>query len=154
MLKKFLLCLAFCASFVSAQAQTTTDDEAINKLIADETTYFYNRQYKMWASCYVQSDYLRWTCAEPELFLNAQGWEQLSTMINNYMTENATPVNFKIVRTAQTITYNGNVAWVGFKALLVTDLGESNWNEFRLLEKNKEGAWQIAYMNSIKLVAK
>ncbi len=120
----------------------------IKHLIDLESISFYNRNYSRWANCYKQDSKTCWVCVEKQGILEARGWDELSSLVKNYMEENPKRENVHISRDNFSISVKGTVAWVTFDEHQTSETGQiQELHGVRILELvDKE--WKISYMNS------
>jgi hypothetical protein len=128
------LILLFVLYITKSFAQNVTsleEQDAIKKVIADESKFFYARNIEKWANSYRQTPQTYWAKIEKEEGFQQEGWDNILPFVTNFKREN---YNFRKV--------NPTYIWVTFdQNKTVKDKKESS-KETRILELIK-GEWKI-----------
>ena len=143
----FLLVCIISISPLLAQ-KTTSDQDAVRKVIEQETKYYFESNYDKWAgtwaheaSCYVLN-------AGPSSNQEIIGWENISVSYKQAM-QNATPLTGEELTEYAKHDYlyqiNGNMANATFKE------GKGNFGA-RTLEK-QNGEWKITSLTTINSIS-
>ena len=128
-----------------------SEEEAIKKVIIDETEAFWNKDFQQFSSYWVHEDYVRivgWW--EQGGVTVRKGWSVIGGRMENLMIKNPEKNHQNVTRENFNIRISGNMAWVTFEQF-GTDTGEKDMDmpglsyETRILEKHN-GAWKIAYI--------
>ena len=129
------------------------DEEEIKKILADETAFFYDRNFEKWADAWVHEPYITWTVTnggEPGDVLTFRGWDSLKTFVSDFLGK--LPPAFTTAMKKTTVTRDkwqiqtrGNTAFVSFNQHTenVEKQTKSDVTETRVLEKIN-GVWKIA----------
>jgi SnoaL-like domain len=129
------------------------DKAAILKVIEQQSTAFWAKDFQRWADTWVHAPYIRrlgWS--EPAGVSTLEGWDSIGTSMEKHMAENPTPnlTPAKLVRERFNFRIYADVAWVTFEQHGVST-GEPQFDmpglsyETRILEKH-DGKWKIAYL--------
>jgi hypothetical protein len=145
---RFFLSLLMVTGSLVGFAQHAKTIEALKNVINVESKYFYNRDFKGWASCYKDDVNTYWTCIEKgDVVLEAHSWKNISKFVGDYIAANPTPEVVTLNRTAYTFKQYGNIVWVTFNEEQITATETKKLRAIRILEK-VNGAWKIIYMCS------
>lgn len=153
----FILCCILAVSTAitlkdSNEAVTTAaEEEAIKKVIIDETDAFWNKDFEQFSNTWVQADYVRvvgWW--EHGGITVRKGWSVIGEGMKKLIKENPKKNPQNVTRENFNVRISGNMAWVTFEQY-GTDTGEKAMDmpglsyETRILEKHN-GQWKIAYI--------
>ena len=128
-----------------------SEEEAIKKVIIEETEAFWNKDFKRLSSYMVQAEYIRvvgwWEHGGVTV---RKGWSVIGARTEKLMKENPEKNYQQVTRENFNIRISENMAWVTFEQF-GTDTGEKAMDmpglsyETRILEKHN-GQWKIAYI--------
>ncbi len=154
----FILCciLMICTAITLRNNQPdpstlSEEEEAIKKVIIEETEAFWNKDFKKLSSCFVQDEYIRvvgWW--EHGGITVRKGWSVIGARTEKLMIENPEKNFQQVTRENFNIRISENMAWATFEQY-GTDTGEKTMDmpglsyETRILEKHN-GEWKIAYI--------
>lgn len=154
------LILLFVLFITKSFAQNVTSPEeqdAIKKVIADESKFFYTRNTEKWANFYRQTNQTYLAKIEKEEGFQKEGWDNILPFITNYFKENPKAIKATFKRENYNFRkVNPTYIWVTFdQNKTVKDKKESS-KETRILELIK-GEWKIVnstgfYMQNEKSV--
>jgi hypothetical protein len=140
------LILLFVLYITKSFAQNVTSPEeqdAIKKVIADESKFFYARNIEKWINCYRQTPQTYLAKIEKEEGFQKEGWDIIVPFVTNYFKEN--PKAIKVTFKRENYNFrkvNPTYIWVTFdQSKTVKDKKESS-KETRILELIK-GEWKI-----------
>jgi hypothetical protein len=157
-LKKQAICalgfLIFTSFFAIAQ---TAQEEAIKKVIVNETEQFLNNDYAAWSASFVQAPYFIWSVTnggEAGDVITNRGWEEFNKAMKTGWFD-ANPEAWtkemrksKVSRLSWNIQIRGNVAWVSYTQRSETPEQKVESTETRVLERIK-GVWRIAMQTTL-----
>ncbi len=135
----------------AADAKPLTDDEAIKKIIGKEAAMFYKKDFNGWASTWWQDDYVYWACVEKEGNKFQKGWTDLSSYIQDYLTQNPKPLKVKMTRENWNVKLYDDKAMVTFDQTKVEGSNSMSTKESRFLEK-RNGEWKMTFMVGIPTI--
>ena|SRR5687767_2279476 len=127
------------------------EEEAVKRVIIEETEAFWNKDFKQFSHYWVQDDYVRivgWW--ETGGITVRKGWSVIGERMEKVMKENPEKNHQNVTRENFNIRISGDMAWVTFEQY-GTDTGEKVMDmpglsyETRILEKHN-GQWKIAYI--------
>jgi hypothetical protein len=137
---------------VSTTLERAKDSLAIMEAIALESRNFYLKDHKAWAASYVHSPKVHWICVEPGISLRANGWDDLSKFVADWMVANPKPMELK-----QSNSAHSTVEMEIFPEMAFVTIEASNLNEdgkttrytmgSRTMVK-QNGEWKILSMTS------
>lgn len=158
-MKPYLI-LLFALFITKSFAQNVTSPEeqdAIKKVIADESKFFYARNAEKWSNFYRQTPQTYWAKIEKEEGFQKEGWDNILPFVTNYFKENPKAIKASFKRENYNFRkVNPTYIWVTFdQNNTVKDKKESS-KETRILELIK-GEWKIVnatgfYLPNDKLV--
>ena len=134
------------------------DEEEIKKILADETAFFYDRNFEKWADTWVHEPYVTWTVtngAEPGEVLTVRGWAALNVAMSELF-KRLTP-EFTVAMLKSTITRDqwqiqlrGNTAYVSYNQHTENAEKQTKGDitETRVMEK-VNNVWKIAMQASL-----
>jgi ketosteroid isomerase-like protein len=134
------------------------EEEAIKKVILNETEYWMDGNYEKWSESYIHEPYLTWSVTNggsPGDAITIRGWEAFGPPNEKNFSNRkegfaAEMRKSKTTRDKWNIQIRGNVAYVNFKALIENEEKQSKFEstEMRVLERIN-GAWKIATLTAI-----
>ena len=143
---KLSLALLFVLFITKSFAQNVTSPEeqdAIKKVLADESKFFYARNIEKWTTCYRQTPQTYWAKIEKEEGFQKEGWDNILPFISSHFKEN--PKAVKAIFKRENYNFrkvNPTYIWVTFdQNKTIKDRKESS-KETRILELIK-GEWKI-----------
>jgi hypothetical protein len=144
-MKPYLI-LLFVLFITKSFAQNITSPEeqdAIKKVIADESKFFYARNIEKWANSYRQTPQTYWAKIEKEEGFQKEGWDNIMPFITNHFKENPKAIKATFKRENYNFRkVNPTYIWATFdQNKTVKDKKESS-KETRILELIK-GEWKI-----------
>lgn len=151
-MKKILVALIILATSCAKQKVNSTEEKSkIVAVIENETKTFYKKDFTLWSQNFAHSENLHWLCVEPTVMLRANGWNDLSKFVSQWMTENPEPIDydsakFEIKNLSTTI--KDSIAFVKFNYINQNkNVAVNNSIESRTLKKEKNN-WKILSMTS------
>jgi ketosteroid isomerase-like protein len=123
----FAVCLLLAATLQNCTQPTTSeptaaqapnpkqDEAAILHVIENESRDFYKKDHAAWASHYVHSPKVHWVCVETDVTLRANGWDDLSKFVADWMKDNPEPMDYDKANFQNSnlqVTVNGDLAFV------------------------------------------
>lgn len=146
-----VLLISTAVTVRDAHRSIATEEEAIKKVIIEETEAFWNKDFKQLSSYWVHEEYVRvvgwWETGGVTV---RKGWSVIGPRMENVIKENPEKNQQNVARENFNIRISGNMAWVTFEQY-GTDTGEKAMDmpglsyETRILEKHN-GHWKIAYI--------
>ncbi len=134
------------------------EEEAIKKVIIDETGFWIDGNFDKWSESFVREPYLTWSVTnggEPGDVITTRGWEALRGFMEgwfkNYNREFANKMRKSDVsRDNWNIQVRVNVAYVSFNQHTVNQETKQvmDMTETRVLEK-KNGTWKVAMQTTL-----
>jgi hypothetical protein len=147
-MKKIILLFGFLTLVATCMLAQKKDEVAIKKLLDDESTFFYNRQFDKWGSCYVQNNNTYWSCIEKgDVVLEAISWSKIVSFVGGYIADNPTPEIVKLKKENYSFKPYGKAIWVSFDETKTKEGKSEKFRNTRIVEK-VNGQWKIIYMNS------
>jgi hypothetical protein len=132
---------------ISAFAQQKQEQE-IKGLLRQESDYFYNRDFKGWSSCYLNSPQTYWSCIEKgDVVLEAIGWKAIDKFVGDYIAANPDKVKITIKNENFQFRKMGNAYWVTYDETQITEAETKKLRSIRIVER-VGNSWKIVYMNS------
>lgn len=150
--------LQFCTQPATTESAAFTpapdpkqDEAAILQVIENESRAFYKKDHAAWASHYVHSPKVHWVCVETDVTLRADGWDDLSQFVSDWMKENPEPMDYDQAHFEYSdvqITLNGDLAFATMHESNTQPDGSRRQliGSRTLLRDN--GAWKILSMTS------
>ena len=139
----FLVAFATLSSLVTAQS---TDEAAISNVLNGLRADFDKRDFNAFASAFVQTPELLYQITPkegPVGLIYAQGFDNMSKMVGDYMKSLPPSKNPKHTVLNSKIHLNGNSAYVA-NGLVDEDNGVRSYSrDFIMLEKNFSNIWKI-----------
>ena len=143
---RFTVLLLFVLSVTKSFAQNITSPEeqdAIKKVIADESKFFYARNMDKWVNYYRQTPQTYWAKIEKEESFQQEGWDNILLFVTKYFKENSKPIKVMIKRENYNFRkVNPTYIWVTFDQNRVLKDKSEPSKETRILELIK-GEWKI-----------
>jgi hypothetical protein len=138
-----LLFVSLVAKSFAQNVTSPEEQEAIKKVVADESKFFYARNMEKWINCYRQTPQTYWAKIEKEEGFQKEGWDNIMPFITNYFKENSKALKVMIKRENYNFRkVNPTYIWVTFdQNRIIKDKKESS-KETRILELIK-GEWKI-----------
>jgi hypothetical protein len=153
----FILCciLLICTAITVRKNQPVfsleSEEEAIKKVIIEETEAFWDKDFKRFSDYWVKEEYIRvvgwWEHGGVTV---RKGWSVIGERTEKLMKDNPEKNHQQVTRENFNIRISENMAWVTFEQF-GTDTGEKAMDmpglsyETRILEKH-DGQWKIAYI--------
>lgn len=158
-MKPFLipLCLLFISKSFAQNITSPEEQEAIKKVIADESKFFYARNIEKWTNCYRQTPQTYWAKIEKEEGFQKEGWDNIMPFVTNYFKENPKAIKATFKRENYNFRkVNPTYIWVTFDQTRTVKDKRDLSKETRILELIK-GEWKMVnatgfYVTSEKLV--
>ncbi len=147
-MKKYLLYPLFFGVFSSPTFAQTNDEEAIKRVVQQETDSYYAGNYDQWANTWAHLPTILWTINQPGEggYEKMIGWEELNKNMKGAFADRKTPWPMpKFVRENYIIRQNGTMAFVSFEQVQTNADGSVRHSrESRALEK-QGNAWKLIY---------
>jgi hypothetical protein len=159
-MKPLLPTIAACATLYTAAvapaayAQTSKDEEAIRRVVVDETDRFFARDFDGWAATFVQvpNATQAWNNADGS-YTHRLGWDTISQRIREFMKNNPTPDRTPLHRENFAFRHYGTAAFVTFDKYIGDRRTAKPVREIRVVER-VGGEWKIvcvaAYIDHVK----
>jgi tetratricopeptide (TPR) repeat protein len=128
------------------------EEDAIKKLMRQETEVFFARKADAWKAIRLQQENTSNTYVSSNSYTNMMGWEKLRATVENNFKSNSKPIPVEVKQDNFTIRTGGDLAWVEYDQTLTvpgvdpksTDVSR----EYRSLVKDN-GSWKIASQISL-----
>jgi Flp pilus assembly protein TadD len=149
MRKITILATLLSLSFFSI-AQNAEED-AIKKLMREETEVFYQRKADAWQATRLQQANTSNTYVSSNSYTNMMGWEKLKTAVENNFKSNPRPPVRTVKQDNFIIRTGGDLAWVEYDQTLTAPSDPKVKNvsrEYRALVRDN-GSWKIASQISL-----
>ena len=138
-----LLCILFITKSFSQNITSPEEQDAIKKVIADESKFFYARDVEKWTNCYRQTAQTYWAKIEREEGIQKEGWDNIMPFVTNYFKENPKSIKASFKRENYTFRkVNPTYIWVTFDQNRTVKDKKDLSKETRILELIK-GEWKI-----------
>lgn len=140
-----IVVLLFSESF-SQNVTSSEEQDAIKKVVVDETKFFYARNAAKWADCYRQTNQTYWACIEKGESLQQEGWDHIAPFVVNYIKNNPKPIKGTFKRENYNFRkVNPTYIWLTFDQTRTTAGKKDFSKETRIMELIK-GEWKIVSM--------
>jgi len=124
-------------------AQTKADEEAITRVLLEETNRFFARDFDGWAATFVQIPAAAQAWNNPDgTYVYRLGWDTISARIREFMKNNPTPDRTPLHRENFTFRHYGNAAFVTFDKYMGDRRTAKPVREIRVVER-VGGEWKI-----------
>jgi ketosteroid isomerase-like protein len=147
-----LLALPNCSpSNADNSQQSPAEEKAILALIEQESRDFYQKNHQAWSQNYIHSPKVHWVCVEQNVTLRANGWEDLSKFVADWMKENPEPMDYKKAQFKNTeakISIQGDMAFVTFRGSNIQPDGSKRLTIGSRTLLKEAGKWKILSMTS------
>lgn len=146
----FLFILGACGQKPKVAA-IADEQPLILKTIEGETRAFYNKNHADWSRYYLNSPKVQWVCVEQDVTLRANGWNDLSQFVQQWMKENPEPMNYEAAQFKTEnvqLTVQDSMAFVSMTGSNIQPDGSlrKTVGTRTLLKQN--GEWKILSMTS------
>lgn len=123
------------------------DKAAILRVLNEETTAAFSRDYEGWQSKWVQTPYVTKTYMNfaDSSMTETLGWEEVNQFVVDYFAEHPEPDPLPDPLISIDVRVYGNGAWVSYEQ---DDPARGHKRETRLMERVDE-AWKIAGMQTV-----
>ena len=137
----FTALLIASSSFAFGQKKAASEEAAIQKVIEQESRYFWARDFKNWQKLWVQEPYTIWTAASNTGVRQFHGWDTWKAEVENLFKESPDPIPYDgdVKKNKYNFRIYGDGAWVTFEQ----DNKGTTTYETRIMEKHG-GKWKIA----------
>jgi hypothetical protein len=144
---KFYWLIIFSLLFTKSFAQNVTSPEEqdeIKQVVADETKFYYARNFEKWANCYRQTPQTYWAMIDREGgTTQKEGWDNINAFISGYFKENPKAVKCTFKRENYNFRkINPTYIWVTFDQTKTLAGKKDLSKETRILELIKS-EWKI-----------
>lgn len=143
-LNSTLIILLVACSTLSLSGQKPSEEAIIQKVIEDETKFFYARDYENWSNLWIHEPYAHFSYAGPNGAMESKGWEEMNNNVKNDMEKNSDPINWSPKKTDYSFKISDKMAFVTF-------LEDGN-SSTRVLEKVK-GDWKLVSVGVVVTTA-
>ncbi|GAA4419651.1 hypothetical protein GCM10023187_54170 [Nibrella viscosa] len=131
----------WCCFTVPSQGQS--DQDAIKKVLLNETQGFFTRDKAKWANAWAHTPYIYFAAnLYGGDFMLIKGWSNLEKQFANQFKSKKLLDKVSIQNANYTIHLNGNMAFVSYDQTLFDSQGKTTSKESRVLEK-LNGEWKI-----------
>lgn len=127
------------------------DEAAILQVIENESRAFYKKDHAAWANHYVHSPKVHWVCVETDVTLRADGWDDLSKFVAEWMEANPEPMDYdgaNFQNSDVQVTLNGDLAFVSMKSSNTQPDGSLRQLIGSRTMLRENGGWKILSMTS------
>ncbi|HAD15125.1 MAG TPA: hypothetical protein DCF33_22095 [Saprospirales bacterium] len=127
------------------------EESAILKAIENESRTFYKKDHDAWSSHYIHSPKVHWVCVETDVTLRADGWEDLSKFVTDWMKENPEPMDYDQANFQDSnvqVTISGDLAFVSMKSSNKQPDGSMRQLIGSRTMLRENGSWKILSMTS------
>ncbi|AQG80629.1 hypothetical protein [Spirosoma montaniterrae] len=134
---------------VGSAGWAQTDQEAIKRVLRNETEGFFKRDKAMWSNAWAHKPYIHFAAnLYGGDFMLIEGWDKLEKQFANQF--KSTKVSDKVVvqNANYNIHQNGNMAFVTYDQTLLDSHGKTTSKESRVLEK-LDGQWKIINVTAL-----
>ena len=139
---QFTIAVLFPITILSAQ--TTPEQDAIRKIIEEETRAIQLCDYNRWADHWWHEPYCYFSITNPDQHTGLQGWEEISAWAKK-ITTNCNPADQRTRKYDYRFAVNGNMAFVTFL--------EDQGNESTQVLEKRDGKWKLVRMGVINTTA-
>lgn len=152
-----IFCLQNCTQPTTTEPAATPapdtkqDEAAILQVIENESRAFYKKDHAAWASHYVHSPKVHWVCVETDVTLRADGWDDLSKFVADWMKANPEPMDYdgaNFQNSDVQVTINGDLAFVSMKSSNTQPDGSLRQLIGSRTMLRENGEWKILSMTS------
>ncbi|QIP16032.1 hypothetical protein G8759_27040 [Spirosoma aureum] len=141
-MKTSFLVVALVLSAVSTSL-AQTDNEAIKRVLFNETEGFFKRDKARWASAWAHVPYVNFAAnLYGGDFMLIKGWDNLEKQFSTQFKSSKVTDNVTVQNANYTIHQNGNMAFVTYDQTLLDSHGKTSSKETRVVEK-LNGQWKI-----------
>ncbi len=140
-----------CSRSDSAVASPAEEQAAILAVIERESRDFYKKDHAAWSRHYVHSPKVHWVCVEKDVTLRADGWNDLSQFVAEWMRANPEPMDYdkaNFTLTDVQITLAGDMAFVSMKNSNIQPDGSLRRLIGSRTMLRESGNWKILSMTS------
>ncbi len=127
------------------------DQALILSVVENESRDFYKKDHTAWSRHYVHSPKVHWVCVEQDVTLRANGWDDLSRFVSDWMQANPEPIDYKqanFMLTDVQITISGDMAFVSMKSSNIQPDGKPRHLIGSRTMLRENGEWKILSMTS------
>jgi ketosteroid isomerase-like protein len=127
------------------------EEASILKVIENESRAFYKKDHNAWASHFIQSPKVHWVCVETGVTLRADGWDDLSKFVADWMKENPEPIDYDQANFEDSnvqVTISGDLAFVSMKSSNTQPDGSLRQLIGSRTMLRENGSWKILSMTS------
>ena len=141
-MKTFLLAVAVWLGTVTGSL-AQSDQEAIKRVLRDETEGFFKRDKARWAGAWAHKPYVHFAAnLYGGDFMLIKGWNNLEKQFANQFKSSKLTDKVTVQNGNYTIHQNGSMAFVTYDQTLLDSHGKTTSKESRVLEK-LDGRWKI-----------
>jgi len=138
------LCFFLQGALKAQEVPYQHEQEAIRRVVDDETLYFYSRDYQKWASCWSHQPDVYFSATSREGYTIRKGWKAVSENMKLYFRNNPDPHHPPIERDNFAYHIQDDLAWVYYD----NREGDAYGKQQRVLRK-ENGQWKIINMTTI-----
>lgn len=152
-----MFCLQNCTQPTTTEPAATTapdpkqDEAVILQVIENESRAFYKKDHSAWANFYIHSPKVHWVCVETDITLRADGWDDLSKFVADWMQDNPEPMDYdgaNFQNSDVQMTINGDLAFVSMKSSNTQPDGSLRQLIGSRTMLRENGQWKILSMTS------
>jgi len=138
-----LICVLFISKSFAQNITSAEEQDAIKKVITDESKFFYARNLEKWTNCYRQTPQTYWAKVEKEEGFQKEGWDNIMPFVTKYFKENPKAIKATFKRENYNFRkVNPTYVWVTFDQNKIVKDRKDLSKETRTLELIK-GEWKI-----------
>jgi ketosteroid isomerase-like protein len=127
------------------------EEASILKVIENESRAFYKKDNNAWASHFIKIPKVHWVCVETGVTLRADGWDDLSKFVADWMKENPEPIDYDQANFEDSnvqVTISGDLAFVSMKSSNTQPDGSLRQLIGSRTMLRENGSWKILSMTS------
>lgn len=130
-------------------ARAQSDEDAIKRVLRNETEGFFKRDKAQWANAWAHAPYVHFAAnLYGGDFLLVKGWANLEKQFANQFKSQKVSDKVTVQNSDYTFHQNGNMAFVAYDQTLVDSHGKTTSKETRVLEKTN-GQWKIINVTAL-----
>ena len=122
------------------------DVEAIKRVIEQESTAYFNVDYKAWSETWVQAPHAYWSYTDVTGIRFLDGWNAIRTSFGSYF-NTVQPSSGEITNHWLEVRVYENGAYVRFTQLAIDGADRTETAQIRVLEK-QNGHWRVVCMQA------
>ncbi|MBC3788843.1 hypothetical protein [Spirosoma utsteinense] len=147
-MKTYVLVIAIILSSL-ATSVAQVDNEAIKRVLRNETEGFFKRDKKVWSDAWAHTPYIHFAAnLYGGDFMLIEGWDKLEKQFATQFKSSKLSDNVTVQNADYSIHQNGNMAFVTYDQTLLDSHGKTTSKESRVVEKIN-GKWKIISVTAL-----